>query len=420
MRMASIAGSRGAVDVVVIGGGVAGATCAGVLASAGLDVVVVEREAAFRDRVRGEGIHPWGMLEVGKLGLDEVLHAAGAHDLPRWTTYFERAVGDSFRWDDDRPGWPGERTLYHPRLQTALLDHAAASGALVLRPARVTTFQPGEPHHLTVTTQDGTQEISARLVVGADGRASATRDWIGAASLADPQHHAIGGCLLEGIAADDTSSHMAMFAGGFVLLFPQGAGRARAYVICQTELAERLRGRANISAFIQQCADALPDGAVPIPETHAIGPLAFFSNANTWADRIIGDNIVLVGDAAGANDPSMGQGLSICFRDARELRDALLGESDWSSAIQQYSERRNTYFSVLCEHTRWMMLLTTETGPEADARRALLGRARELDPDAGGFSSLLANGPDGLVADEAARRHFFGEDLGDGGRGTRQ
>ncbi len=46
-------------DVAVVGGGVAGSSVAAVLASAGLGVVLVEREARFRDRVRGESIHPW-------------------------------------------------------------------------------------------------------------------------------------------------------------------------------------------------------------------------------------------------------------------------------------------------------------------------------------------------------------------------
>jgi len=407
----SIQNSRITTDVVIVGGGVTGASCAAALVAAGLDVVVIEREAIFRDRVRGEGIHPWGVLEVEKLGLLDLLRSAGAHDLPRWTTYRNREVSDAFAWDDDRPGWPGELTMYHPRLQATLLDHVVTAGARVLRPGRVTEFQPGERPRLTVALPDSVVEVSARLVVGADGRASATRAWIGAAAMSDPTHHAIGGCLLDGIGVDETSTHMAMFDGGFVLLFPEGERKARAYVICQTELAEQLRGRANIPAFIQQCAAALPEGA--LSDARASGPLAFFPNANSWADRIVGDKIVLIGDAAGANDPSLGQGLSLCFRDARELRDALSGAADWQSAIEEFAQRRSDYFATLCEHARWMMRLTTETGPKADARRALVGRARQIDPDAGGFGSIIALGPDGLVADEAARRRFFGEGLAD-------
>nr|MDP9471953.1 hypothetical protein [Chloroflexota bacterium] len=58
----------------------------------------------------------------------------------------------------------------------------------------------------------------------------------------------------------------------------------------------------------------------------------------------------------------------------------------------------------------WAAQLTTETGPEADARRERVARAREQDPTAGGFAAIFAAGPEGLVADEAARRRFFGEE----------
>jgi hypothetical protein len=59
-------------------------------------------------------------------------------------------------------------------------------------------------------------------------------------------------------------------------------------------------------------------------------------------------------------------------------------------------------------------MLTTEEGPEADARRERVARAREVDPSAGGFALIYARGPDGLVADEPARRRFFGEDVAAG------
>src|SRR6476469_10512510 len=119
-------------DVAIVGGGVAGASLAAALAGAGLGVVVVEREPRFRDRVRGEGIHPWGVREADALGLLPTLRAAGAHELPAWQVYRGREPVYAFRWDDDAPGRPGEWSIYHPALQTALLEHAAQCGAQVL------------------------------------------------------------------------------------------------------------------------------------------------------------------------------------------------------------------------------------------------------------------------------------------------
>ena len=56
-------------DVIVIGGGIAGSCIAGILARNGHGVLVVEKEATFRDRIRGEGTWPWGVVEARRAGL---------------------------------------------------------------------------------------------------------------------------------------------------------------------------------------------------------------------------------------------------------------------------------------------------------------------------------------------------------------
>ena len=64
-------------------------------------------------------------------------------------------------------------------------------------------------------------------------------------------------------------------------------------------------------------------------------------------------------------------------------------------------------------YDRWMGQLFAEEGAEADRRRAGHARAREHDPTLGGFGLIKAQCPDGLVADDRARRLYFGEDGAD-------
>ena len=45
-------------DLIVVGGGLAGSTLGAALAAHGLRVLILERELTFKDRVRGEGMHP--------------------------------------------------------------------------------------------------------------------------------------------------------------------------------------------------------------------------------------------------------------------------------------------------------------------------------------------------------------------------
>jgi len=56
--------STQAFDVIIVGGGLAGSALAGVLAQSGLGVLLVEREARFRDRIRGEVTWPWGWARL--------------------------------------------------------------------------------------------------------------------------------------------------------------------------------------------------------------------------------------------------------------------------------------------------------------------------------------------------------------------
>ena len=92
------------VDVVIVGGGIAGSSLAVSLVRAGLGVTVaVERERRFQDRVRGESIHPWGVGVARELGLLDVLAASGAHPLPLWRQYEDRELRTSFDWREHGP-----------------------------------------------------------------------------------------------------------------------------------------------------------------------------------------------------------------------------------------------------------------------------------------------------------------------------
>jgi 2-polyprenyl-6-methoxyphenol hydroxylase-like FAD-dependent oxidoreductase len=292
-------------------------------------------------------------------------------------------------------------------MQEILLAAADGAGAEVRRGAVVREIRPGTKP-VVVVEQDGeSEEITAKLIIGADGRSSQCRRWGSFEVKRDAPFLIIAGVLLENMRTpDDTgqirtnpqNSHGAYF-------FPQGGGRVRAY--CAWPCAEgfRLQGEKDLSRFIDVAAAAgasreLFEGA------RAAGPLASFDAADTWVDHPYSDGLVLIGDAAASSDPSWGQGLSLTLRDVRVLRDRLLSTADWEEAGHDYAREHDRHYGVIHDVTLAMDDMFMRSGPEYDALRVralpVIAQNPMIVPD------HIFSGPDLPWTDEV-RRAFFAE-----------
>ena len=60
-------------DLLIAGGGLAGSALGRAMALAGHHVIIVEKETAFRDRIRGEVLLPWGSVEAKELDIYDIL-----------------------------------------------------------------------------------------------------------------------------------------------------------------------------------------------------------------------------------------------------------------------------------------------------------------------------------------------------------
>jgi 2-polyprenyl-6-methoxyphenol hydroxylase-like FAD-dependent oxidoreductase len=295
----------------------------------------------------------------------------------------------------------------HPRLQDAALAWAESQGATVLRPAKVVAVSDGDRPTVSVVHSDGgPTEFRTRLAVGADGKKSGARKWLGARTESDAEHHLFGGLLLSGVQCGNAFGWASTPAAAVGWL-ATSADTCRVYIrLTADRVRETAVGR-SADAFVSFASTFMPEGT--LEGAQQAGPVGFFPNSCTWSSRIGLGPKVLVGDAAGAVDPTQGMGTSLLFRDVRALSELLLGGGDWDQAIGEFARQREGYYEVLRAYDRWCALLDSEEGPEADRRRELNAAAREADPTLGGFATLEARGPDGLVPDEVARRIYFGE-----------
>src|SRR5262245_44366033 len=119
-------------DVVIVGGGIAGGALATVLARRGISVAVLARDVEPVDRVRGESLVSWGVAELGRLDLLDVLQRSGGvfsqHNIPYdENTPGEQALAHAVRLSDIVPGVPGGFCMSHPTMCRALAAEAEAA-----------------------------------------------------------------------------------------------------------------------------------------------------------------------------------------------------------------------------------------------------------------------------------------------------
>jgi menaquinone-9 beta-reductase len=398
-------------DIVTVGGGIGGSALAKTMADRGYRVLIIERENQFKDRVRGEFVFPWGVAEAKELGVYDALIQAGGHHPKYWADYAGPDPLPPRDFAVDTPQKLHGLCIYHPRMQEALLDAAKAAGAEVRRGARVREVEPGREPRVLLEGDGGQATVSARLVVGVDGRSSMVRKWGGFESHEDPPGNIFTGVLVENVPASDESSLCMInpFLSRMVVYFPQAKSSGRAYLASRSEASIRLHGRSRFESFLQECtrsglAVGLLDGA------RQAGPLASFDGADSWVEHPYKDGIALIGDAAATSDPTWGQGLSLTLRDVRELRDALLVDDEWDAAGHAYATAHDQYYAKVHTTNSWFTQIMLEPGPEADALRARVLPQVESDPSV--LPDTMVAGPDLAPPTEEHRARIFGPSVG--------
>jgi 2-polyprenyl-6-methoxyphenol hydroxylase-like FAD-dependent oxidoreductase len=364
-------------EIVIVGGGVGGGTLATGLARNGIDVVVLERETIYPDRVRGEFIAPWGVAEFKRLGLLDLLYENGAIHTKRNVPYdenlsSEQAEQRTLDLTKMHPEAPGPICIGHPSMCNAFAESALAAGAVVLKGVRDIDCVQGNSPLVSCSHEGKKLELKPRLIIGADGRNSIVRKQLGFRTEADEPHNLLGGMLVANV--PDWPREMQAIGTEdrlHYLIFPQGKDLVRLYACYDFADKAKFTGPGKqdraLQAFRLNClplADAILAGT-------AIGPFYSYSNEDHWVDDPTAPGVVLIGDAAGHNDPVTGQGVSITARDVRLVSDILLSnKGSWTQDdFRPYVEERRERMRRLRIAGRLAAKVRVEFGPDARTRR---------------------------------------------------
>ena len=401
------------VDLIVVGGGIAGSAIAARMGAAGARVLVLEHTERFVDRVRGEYIAPWGVREVIALDLFDVIRAVPHSNLMTHFVGFEEGIPEDVAVATMRdfgvmvPDVPGALGVSHPGTSEALLTHAATCGTNVIRGVSSVDVRGGATPSVSWSVGDERSEVAARLVVATDGRASTVRRACGVALHETEATRYLAGMLVAD--TDDWPRNIACHGvEGEVeyIMFPQADGLTRVYVSWPIEQPGRLAGPDRQRKLLDSLQLGCTTWSKAISGGTPAGPCSWFPMTDSWLDDPVHDGLVFAGDAAGWSNPLIGQGLSVALRDARVLTDALLADDRWGAdALREYAEERTERMRRL-RVSMAVSAIIYAFGPEVADRRARIRAAMAADPILAGSRATTVAGPWAFPAEAFAGEAF--------------
>ncbi|HCI13264.1 MAG: ubiquinone biosynthesis protein UbiH [Gallionellales bacterium GWA2_60_142] len=335
-------------DIVIVGGGLVGASLAASLRHSGLSLALVESQCSPALPEDPE-LADWdSRIYAISPGSRRFLEEAGAWD--HLATHRVAPVEEMRVFGDD--GAKLEFSAYEMGvselaciLENRELQHALwqvlqqQDNLTLLHPARCASLSVGE-NFAELALQDG-RSIRAKLIVGADGRDSWVRNQVGiSAAPVNYRHH--------GVVANFTTerphrgiAYQWFQPDGILALLPLPGNRVSMVWSVSPERSAEL-----LTLTREELGDRVAAAARhTLGEMQVITPAAAFPLRLLVLPQIAAPRIALIGDAAHNMHPLAGQGVNTGFRDAQQLVKTLLdrgGCADCGDAqlLRRYDRKR--------------------------------------------------------------------------------
>lgn len=340
-------------DVAVVGAGGGGAVLALALAKQGISTVVLDQAAGPPQGLRGEILQPNGQQVLDRLGILQSLPAEATRSVRHF--HFCRAGGTRLCSIDygDLPAPYNRAIVTLPNVaHQAIVAAVQQQKSVTLRYGTSFTGLLREGNQvvgLSTTGPEGTTQIRAKIIVGADGAFSKVRE---ALKIPAALHRYPDGYLIAILESDEPVSESFYYVGHKTILglFPATGNKVYLFYMIPSGSMDAVKQR-GIPALQQVWTKIAPQFAGLFRCLSDWSQTAYMPTGRVRTPTWVADGAVLIGDAAHAMNPHASQGRMQAMVDAMALSDLLpgcLADRDYSAArLKEFELVRRPHVTML-------------------------------------------------------------------------
>ena len=301
------------VPVVIVGAGPTGLITGNLLGMAGIETLIIERNAELSDYPKAIAIDDEGLRICQAMGLGTAMSTRILANVPACYIAEGRLLA-KVAPANKRNGHPAISTFYQPAFEAMLLDGLKRFACVKLRfEHTVETFEQSDDGVVvSMRTPEGLlQHVRCAYLLACDGGKSTVRRRLNMPmkGITFPQKWLVVDCI-----ADKEASHVVTFfcnprRPAVTVPYPNN-GRRWEFMLLPGETEQELLEKESIASLIQQAGGS--------PHLQIIRQMVYTFHS-TLAQSFSQGRVFLLGDAAHMMPPFGGQGLNSGMRDAHNL-----------------------------------------------------------------------------------------------------
>ncbi len=330
-------------DLVIVGSGLAGNCLALMLKNTGLRIAIIE--AATREQ-----------LHASPAGDRALALAAGTvqtlDSLDLWQGISKKAtaikhihISDQGHFGKTRLSAQKEQVealgyvISARDIETHIANLVSESTIELIAPARVVGLMSSD-NEIFINLKQGTESlnITAKLLVGADGGLSSVRQLMGITQNVTEYDQTALVTTIKSSLANNNTAYERFTASGPLALLPLGSHLCSVVWTRKDEDAQALMlgSEADFIAELQQCF------GYKLGQLSLTAPRRAFPLSLIRAEKMVVDRTVIIGNAAHQLHPVAGQGFNLGFRDVVQLAEQLIKQLETNNDIGA-ADFLNTY-----------------------------------------------------------------------------